>query len=62
MLTTAQAADRLSITHSLVCKYIREGRLPATKFGKAWVIQEKDLDAFASTPRKVGWKKGRSRK
>ena len=62
MLTTHQAADRLSITHSLVCKYIRDGRLPAAKFGKSWVIQESDLDTFASTPRTVGWKKGKPRK
>ena len=61
MLTTHEAAKRLSLTHSLVCKYIREGRIKATKFGNAYMISEKDLEAFASTPRKVGWKKGRPR-
>ena len=62
MLTTREAAARLNITYSLVCRYIREGRLPATKFAGVWIIAEKDLEAFASTPRKVGWKKGRARK
>ena len=62
MLTTHEAAARLELTHSLVCKYIRDGRLPATKFGNAYMISEQDLEAFEQTPRKVGWKKGRSRK
>ena len=54
MLTTRQAATKLNLTHSLVCRYIREGRLPAQKFGNAYMITEADLAKFASTPRKVG--------
>ena len=31
-------------------RYIRDGRLPATKIGKAYRIRRADLDAFAGVP------------
>ncbi len=42
-LTTKQAADRLGCTGSAVKKMIARGALPATKFGRDWMIDEADL-------------------
>ena len=60
-LTTDQAAERLGITKSLVRRYIREERLPASKMGRDWMIKDKDLDEFAKHPRNVGWPEGKPR-
>lgn len=44
---TAEAARRLGIHPVSVARLIREGRLPAEKVGKTWVVTEADLEAFA---------------
>ena len=46
-LTCKEAAKRLNINSSRVRQLILAGRLPATKFGRDWVIQEKDLALVA---------------
>jgi excisionase family DNA binding protein len=43
MLTTKQAAGKLGVHDSRVRQVILEGKLKATKFGNAWVIDEQDL-------------------
>lgn len=43
LLSTAQAAERLQVSQALVIKRIREGELPATRVGHAWLVSEKDL-------------------
>ena len=43
ILTTQQAAERLRISDQRVRALIKAGRLPATKFGKSHLIQERDL-------------------
>lgn len=43
LLTTDQAAARLNVTPARVRVLIREGRLPAEKFGRAHMIRESDL-------------------
>ncbi len=43
MLTTEQAAEQLGITPARVRVLIREGRLPAQNFGRAYMISEVDL-------------------
>lgn len=43
-LTTAQAAARLGVTPWRVYALIRSGRLPASKWGRDWMIAEKDLE------------------
>lgn len=43
MLTTTQAAKELKISRSRVLVLIRDKRLPAVKFGDAYVIERKDL-------------------
>ena len=42
-LTATEVAERLGVTPSRVRAMIRAGRLPATPFGKAYMIKESDL-------------------
>jgi len=42
-LTTAQVAERLGVHRTRVNVLIREGRLPAQQFGRAYLVDEKDL-------------------
>jgi excisionase family DNA binding protein len=49
-LTTAQAGAELGITANRVMVLIKSGRLPATRFGWAWVIRRADLDLIRSRP------------
>jgi excisionase family DNA binding protein len=44
LLTAKQAAQILGVHHSRVRVLIREGRLPAQKVGRDWVIMEPDLE------------------
>lgn len=50
LLTTRQAAKRLGISPRRVRALIASGRLPATKHGSAWAIQEKDLELVKERP------------
>ena len=43
-----QAAQRLSIHPETVKRLIREGKLPASKFGRKWLIRRDELEQFAS--------------
>lgn len=43
-LTTAQAAEKLGVNASRIRQLIIEGRLPAEKLGRDWLIDEKALD------------------
>ena len=56
ILTTKQAAKALGINDSRVRQLILSGRLPAQKFGRDWIIKEKDLKKVADR------KPGRPRK
>ena len=55
-LTTKDVAEILGISESGVCRMIYSGKLPAQKFGKAWVIKPIDLKkitvSHAGRPRK----------
>ncbi|HEX7176783.1 MAG TPA: helix-turn-helix domain-containing protein [Pyrinomonadaceae bacterium] len=51
-LTTKQVAERLGITPRRVQALVTAGRLPATKFGRDYLIKEKDLKLVEE--RKVG--------
>jgi len=44
------AAQRLTVHPKTVLRFIRDGRLRATRIGKSWRILESDLDAFAGVP------------
>lgn len=52
ILTTKQAAERLGITPRGVQALVTAGRLPAQKFGRDYMIKEKDLKLVEN--RKVG--------
>lgn len=42
-LTTNEVAERLGVTVARVQKLIWDGRLPASKIGRDYIIQEEDL-------------------
>ena len=46
-LTTDQAGKILGVSGRRVRALIKVGRLPAHKFGKAWMIDKKDLQKVA---------------
>ncbi len=43
LLSTPEVAERLGVTVARVQTFIWEGRLPAQKVGRDYVIQEEDL-------------------
>jgi excisionase family DNA binding protein len=43
ILNTATAAEKLNVSAIRVRQLIRDGRLPAQKVGRDYIIQEKDL-------------------
>jgi excisionase family DNA binding protein len=49
-LTTQQAGKVLGVTSQRVLALIREGRLPATKVGRDWLIARQDLEQFEKRP------------
>ena len=51
-LTTKEAAEKLGVSLRRVQAMIEAGRLPATKFGRDYMIREKDLKLVED--RKVG--------
>jgi len=57
-LTTNMAAERLSVSRRRVIALIENGRLPAEKFGRDYVIKESDLalvaERKAGRPKKEG--------
>lgn len=53
LLTTYQAAKILGVNDSRIRQLILNGLLPATKLGRDWIVQEKDLGKVANR-RKVG--------
>ena len=52
LLTTKQAAERLGVSIGRIHQLINEGRLPAEKLGRDYVIREEDLKLVEG--RKVG--------
>jgi len=59
LLTTQQASEILGVNPSRVRQFILEGRLPAIKFGRDWVISKDDLSKVAN--RRTGRPKKYSR-
>lgn len=50
LCTVDAAASHLQVHRKTVLRFIRDGRLPATKIGKAYRIRRADLDAFGGAP------------
>ena len=42
-LTLQQAADKLGVHYMTVYRYVRTGKLPATRVGGAWQVDQEDL-------------------
>ncbi len=65
MLTAAEAAELLGVTHRHVTRLIRDGTLAAEHFGGAWAIREADVlrlvAARERNPPKCGYPKGIAR-
>lgn len=54
-LTTKEAAERLDVNEQRIRVLAKSGKLPAQKFGWAWMIAEDDLQEFLkSWDRKPG--------
>ncbi len=51
-LTLQQAADRLGVHYMTVYRYVRTGKLPATRVGRAWQVDPDDLAQV--TPAQAG--------
>lgn len=49
ILTVEQTAEKLQMTAKVVREYLRTGKLPGRKLGKAWRVLESDLDSWIST-------------
>lgn len=49
-ITAYQAAEIMEMDHSQVCRYCQSGRLPAEKFGAAWMIRPIDARRFKRNP------------
>ena len=61
MITTTTAARLLGLSRQSVLLLIRQGKLPAKKPGRDWMIEESDLERV-KVRRPVGYPKGRPRK
>jgi excisionase family DNA binding protein len=44
-ITLTEAAERLGVHYMTAYRYVRTGRLPATKAGSTWRVDERDLEA-----------------
>jgi len=59
MLTVPEAAKRVGRNPETVRRWIREGKLRASKVGTQHVIEEEDLDGFLNEPEMLplppGW-------
>ena len=44
LLTVYEAAEHLGLSHQRVRQLIEQGRIPAQKVGRDWVILERDLE------------------
>lgn len=56
VVTAEQAARRLGVSRLTLYKYIRQGRLPATRQGRAYVVRLEDV---ASLRKALGRRRGR---
>ena len=60
-LTVAQVAQRLDASETTVRRWIRDGRLPATRHGaRVWLIEESALEGFKRPKKGPPFKGGAS--
>jgi MerR family transcriptional regulator, light-induced transcriptional regulator len=51
-MTIQEVADSLGVHYMTAYRYVRQGRLPATRLGAEWRIQPSDVDALRTTSRR----------
>jgi excisionase family DNA binding protein len=51
MLTSKQVAERCSVSVMTVSRWVRDGRIPALRFGKTIRFRPEDVDAFIEQAR-----------
>jgi len=49
ILTVEQAAVKLQMTSKIIREYLRLGKLPGRKVGRAWRVLDTDLEQWVST-------------
>ena len=49
ILTVPQAAEKLQMNTAIIREYLRVGKLPGRKVGRAWRVLESDLELWIST-------------
>jgi excisionase family DNA binding protein len=49
-LSTTEAGERLGISRKRIHQLIEEGKLPAKKIGKVWIIEARDLPLVQTRP------------
>ena len=57
-ISLGEAAERLGVHYMTAYRYVRTGRLPATRVGGQWVVDPRDLTALpaASPPGRTQWR------
>lgn len=53
ILTVEQVAERLQMKPVTVREYLRKGKIPGRKLGRAWRVVETDLEWFLSNRQSV---------
>ncbi|MHB1459222.1 MAG: helix-turn-helix domain-containing protein [Armatimonadota bacterium] len=48
ILTVEQVAEKLQMTTDVIREYLRKGKIPGRKVGKAWRVVETDLENWVS--------------
>ncbi len=61
LIDVRETARRLKVHRSRIYVLIAEGRLPAMKISRDWIIDEADLELATVKERKAGYPKGRRR-
>ena len=51
LLSTKDVARKLDVTASRVRQIILEGKLPATKLGRDWLVKAEDVEAYQTARR-----------
>lgn len=58
-MTLQEAADQLGVHYMTVYRWVRTGKLPATKQGASWSVRQSDLDDLAAPPATAPTTKGK---
>jgi excisionase family DNA binding protein len=50
MLTAREAADLLRLSPQTIALYIKQGKLPAVKVGRSWLIRRVEVERILAGP------------